>query len=163
MADVPNQVLPDRGRALRVLLALGLVELVACGSVTTAPLTSDDGAAAAAGAGGSDASAELAPIVEPARDGSAPETIGSKDAAALEVAAAETAPPSSCSAETFATVCINDGRPPRPWTCVIGCRDAAGRAWPGKDAPPCSAGPSPANGWEMVCVEYCGACPAAPP
>lgn len=81
MVDVSGQVFSDKaarllGAALGALLSLG------CGSVTMASL---DGAAAAAGTTGAagavaDVGPELAPIVEPARDGAAPDVATAKDA-----------------------------------------------------------------------------------
>jgi hypothetical protein len=68
MDGVANHVSRDGGRALRVLIGLGLVELIACGSVT--PALEADGGAGAAGSGGThDAGADVSPADVPSSGG----------------------------------------------------------------------------------------------
>lgn len=122
---------------MRLALLIALLLVLGCGSVTMSPLLEGDAsapqeAATAAEAGGP----EVAPVVEPARDGAAPE------------AAAR-----SCSGVYHGTICVSESK----WACLEACKSAAGvPAWPAAGES-CLAEKMP-DGQQVVCVARCADC-----
>jgi hypothetical protein len=161
MGDVANQVSGDRVKqpVMAFLLALGLVELVACGSVTAiapdadaggAGGTEDAGAAGATGAAGGPADAAL--------------ELGGETAAPVpDAPGPELAPAGSpaCSGSPTGTATYDqrcgDAAGVR---CVTNCTDTSGHSHP-DHGPACLEPGAPATGGiPVLCVSDCSACPA---
>jgi len=143
-------------RALRVLLALGLVELVACGSVTMSPLVEADAGADANGAAGTTGAAGAAAAA--GTSGAAGTSSPAADAGVEEPPAIPAC--GGTMALSGAMECINY----RPGLkCMYGCRDETGAARPAAGGPPCTLSGQPRYNGTYVCASSCAACPAVAP
>ncbi len=139
---------------MRRELAILLVALGACGSVTPQALTLADGAAGSSAAGGT-AGAAIAGAAGSSSSGAAGAAGAVVTDAGVESAAhVEGGPlPGRCLVASFATSCWSNLS--TDVGCLQGCKDSNGDGVVGEG---CSVNSAPHH---ATCVEYCSACPPA--